>query len=418
MYFEEEEINSYPNYEIEDENSHYNDSSSMMSNESEMKIQPFEDLKVTIMTVIVTLSGYINTSLAFWLLPITRIEIEKKRKSSKCELPHCKIPGSILSMRHKNNTRGIIRTDSRPFKNAVTIDISTTKKNINLKLSPCSIHMCGASSLEDGIEAATHIINHLRKIQTLINKIQSDKQAADDMIQWVKNATRGTETEKPIIEVKECVNITLEIIRTVKDYSIVIPDMAIPDNFDKDVVLFLLSSADDFIYHSDFCMKLDFIAKIKTVIYENLEIANVHKAMVNYNYSLGFKINRNMLNELIDGQNGFISRYDNALVNSVTIELPYTPLDNIPVKRRKNKVPHHTFLCYRSGAITQSGPGGELMRDAYYLFMNTISRIRKFIEYNPDNEKIENAQKEADASHVVLNIIPSPKVILNIIPSQ
>ena len=85
--------------------------------------------------------------------------------------------------------------------------------------------------------------------------------------------------------------------------------------------------------------------------------AMIAEAMVNYNYSLGFEVDRTRLNQFIDGQNGFISRYNNALANSVTIELPYDPPKGTAIKRRKNKVPHHTFLVYKSGSVTQSGPG-------------------------------------------------------------
>ena len=347
-----------------------------------MNITPFEDLPVTTMTMIMSLSNWVNTECAFHLLPITRIAIGQTRESSKCKLPHCAIPGSILSMRYRCNVRGVIRSKSDSFKNAVTIDISTTKKNISLKLSPFSIQMCGASSRADGVEAATHVLNHLKRVQGLLDKIQANIPDALEVIKWIKENTKGDITEKPHWDREQSDGITLRIYRPTRDYSIVKPKNLIPDNLDKEIAMFILSMTDDFMYHSDMCSKLDFIPTISTIIEEPLELKHVDEAMVNYNYSLGFEVDRASLNQLIDGQNGFISRYNNALANSVTIELPYDPPPGTAIKRRKNKVPHHTFLVYRSGSVTQSGPGGQLMHDAYYLFMNTISLLHPYIEYN------------------------------------
>jgi len=352
-------------------------------NSERLKITPFNALQITTMTIVMTLSNGVNTEAAFQLLPITRIAIQQTRESSKCRLPHCEIPGSILSVRHRGNVRGVIRSKSDPFKNAVTIDISTSRKNISLKLSSFSIQMCGASSREDGIEAATHVLNHLRHIQNILNRMQSNKSATLEAIEWVKNVTKGDIVEKPFWEEKQFLNVTLRIYRPKQEYSIIKPMVDITENLDKDVVRFLLSLCDDFLYHSDMCRKLDFIPNIHIIINEPLELKNVDEAMVNYNYSLGFEVDRARLNQFIDGQNGFISRYNNALATSVTIELPYDPPAGTSIKRRKNKIPHHTFLVYRSGSVTQSGPGGRLMEEAYYLFMNTIAQLQPYIQYNP-----------------------------------
>lgn len=348
-----------------------------------MNITAYEDLNITTMTLVMTLSNGVNTEAAFQLLPITRIAIQQTRESSKCKLPHCEIPGSILSMRYRGNVRGVIRSKSDPFKNAVTIDISTSRKNISLKLSSFSIQMCGASSREDGVEAANHVISHLRNIQDVLNKIQDNLEGAREAIEWVKTITRGEIIEKPLWEERQFINVNLRIYRPLSDNAIIKPIVPIPDNLDKDITMFILSLCDDFIYHSDMCRKLDFIPNIHTIIDEPLELKNVDEAMVNYNYSLGFEVDRARLNQFIDGQNGFISRYNNALATSVTIELPYEPPAGTSIKRRKNKIPHHTFLVYRSGSVTQSGPGGKLMEEAYYLFMNTIMQLQPYIQYAP-----------------------------------
>ena len=345
-----------------------------------MDITPFEQHRVTTMTLVVSLNSTVNTEAAFLLLPITRVNIEQTRKSTKCKLPHCEIPGSILSMRYRENIRGVIRNKSGAFKNSVTIDISTARKNINLKLSPTTIQMCGASSREDGVEAVNHIINHAKHIQQVINKMQDNLEHTNEIVEWIKGITYGYLIERPVYDERKIGNIKIRVYKPVMERSIIRPMAFIPEHFDMNITRFLLSLVDDFIYHDDLCQKLDLAVRIKDVVDEDLEIKQVDEAMVNYNYSLGYEVDRIRLSELINGKDDFISHFDNALDTSVTIELPYDPPAGMAIKRRKNKIPHLSFLVYKSGSITQSGPGGEIMRDAYYKFMKNINELRPYIE--------------------------------------
>lgn len=362
------------------------------------RITPYEELKVTTMTLVMSLSNAVNIELAFFLLPITRMDLGFVRETVKCKLPHCSIPGSILSMRYCGNIRGLIRSNAKPFKNAVTIDISTSSKNISLKLSTYSIQMCGASSKEDGIEAAYHVMNHLKYAQYLITKIHNNLITAVKTFDWVKTITKGSEIRKPYMETitgrsgnsDNNKTLTLNVTKYNVDNEIIKPVIEIPTDVDAELVSFLLPMCDDFIYYSDFCAKLDYILNAQKLIDEPLEIEHIDEAMVNYNYSLNFEVDRERLNQYIDGKNDFISRYNNALATSVTIELSYEPLTNTGIKRRKNKIPHHTFLVYRSGSVTQSGPGGELMKQAYYLFMCTIMELKPFIQYGANKTLLYN----------------------------
>lgn len=356
-------------------------------------IPRYEDLKVTTMTVIMSLVGIVNTTAAFLLLPITKVVIPQTRELSKCKLPHCKTPGAILSLRYRGNIRGVIRNKLGPFKNAVTIDISTTKKNINLKLSTSSIHICGAPSREISTEAANHVISHLTKLQYIIEKVQNNLEVSKEIVEWIKEHIKGEATIKPIWVETNYSNVTLSVYEPVDDYTIKSKiDATPPKYFDRDILNLFISFHEDFIYYKDFCSKLDFLLTIKYVIARVpndapcspiLRLDYIDEAMVNYNYSLGFEVDRSLLDYHIDGLNGFMSRYNNALSTSVVIELPYKPREGTIIKRRKNKIPHHTFLVYKSGSVTQSGPGGDMMRDVYYLFMNTIMMLKDQIIYRP-----------------------------------
>jgi hypothetical protein len=215
--------------------------------------------------------------------------------------------------------------------------------------------------------------------------MHADPTGTQAAIEWVKKQSRGPLVDRYHTTPKSCANIKLNIITSYPEYSIVRPTGPIPEDLDPDIVNFLIPMVDDYIYHPDMCLKLDYIPTIKSLISDELEVSQVDESMRNYNYSLGFKVERSLLNEFIHQQNGFISRYNNALSTCVTIELPYDPPAGSGIKRKKNKIPRHTFLVYRSGSITQSGPGGgRLMRDAYYLFMDTIAQLREWIEYGTE----------------------------------
>lgn len=354
-----------------------------------MQVPAFEDLSVTTMTLIIGLSQPINIPLVFHLLPVTRIEIEQTRNASKCKLPHCEIPGSILSLRHVTNVRGIIRTVKRPFKNAITVDMSIKSKNVNFKLSPETLQLCGAKSIDDGVESANHIISHLRHAQSVVDRINENPELARSTTEWIKNITRGPLITREIQTPLALGGREVTLHKTLMTPSITRPDASIPEDCDIEIARFMFSMIDDFKYHEDMCKKLDFILTLDQVLPENIEISFVNQAMVNYNYYLGFRVDRMALNELINGRDGFMSRFNHEMAHAVTIEMPYESPQGSNTKRRKNKVPHHSFMVYTSGAVTQSGPGPELMRDVYYKFMKCIHDLKDHIIYHEEPIKLE-----------------------------
>jgi hypothetical protein len=107
-----------------------------------------------------------------------------------------------------------------------------------------------------------------------------------------------------------------------------------------------------------------------------LEIDWISKAMVNFNYSLGSGINRFQLKQYVNGTNGFYAHFDNSTEHYVTIELPY---ESTKEKKRQNKIPCHSFLVYKSGLVTQSGPDEVLMKQALCKFIHLFEKIKPFV---------------------------------------
>ena len=397
-----------------------------------MSVIAFENLKVTTMTLVIPLIGSVDLNSAFGLFKVTRVNLpQPKRQTQKYKIPYCADPGSIVSLRYKGCTRGIIRSiTSDHFKHSITIDIATKEKNVSVKLSSTGMQMCGATSITQGEEAANYIIEQLTYIQDRLDYIDQHPELAMMAIEWLKDNTRGEITYRITAENSESnelsestedikdlgamgeiaidrtnidnfddtanrdpeVNIKIlnqnqkttpdrkpiPMPKIEADATIKIPE-EIPEEVDGELIRFLLQKCQDFIFHSDFCAEIDWITSIKTVITRPLGITRIQKAMVNYNYDLGFSINRIELARQINGLNGFFARYSNSAEHNVTIELPYVVPEEHKNLRRKNKKPCHTFLIYKSGLVTQSGPGEELMKDAYYRFNETINSIREHI---------------------------------------
>lgn len=323
----------------------------------------FSDLNITTMTVVLQLSQHVNLDTVFPLFEITRVDLPpSKRKVKKSKLPFCDKPGAILSVRYNGVTRGIIRSGS--FLNSITVDISISRdKNISIKLSKNKIQMCGATSNEMIYIAANHLINHLSNIQSTLELLREDREKSREMVDWVVENTRG---ESFLYEERLLTGI--------------VPPPQYPEHFNPTIMDFLYVQAENFISHDDYQLQLNWILTLEDAISGPLEIVNLNKVMVNYNFHLGFNINRKNLADGMNGLYGFHARFDNSVDHSVTIELPYEPEEDSSGVRKKKKVFRHIFLVYKSGLVTQSGPNEILMEEAYNMFNDAIRSIRNYVE--------------------------------------
>ena len=81
---------------------------------------------------------------------------------------------------------------------SITIDLCTSKKNINAKLSGGKIHMCGPDSEKLAIETAEHIVKHLLDLQTKLDYNHSQGNISEESIQWLKDNVKGDEYGIPV----------------------------------------------------------------------------------------------------------------------------------------------------------------------------------------------------------------------------
>lgn len=195
-------------------------------------------------------------------------------------------------------------------------------------------------------------------------------------------------SELLLLEEKENVEMTKQddeiiliekiFLKNLDDNEIKYPDM-IPDNVDERIVRFMCNQIDDYDYYSDLIQELNWLIDQKQIYQGDPKITNIQKAMVNYNYDLGYDIDRGKLTELINMNklNGFSAIYDNMAGHNVTISTTYETEDEDICRKKESRL--IKFIVYHSGKVTQSGPNEELNELAYNKFINTLDTIRNDI---------------------------------------
>ena len=160
--------------------------------------------------------------------------------------------------------------------------------------------------------------------------------------------------------------------------------ISFPKHINSQIARFLLNYVQDYAYHHILCDFLENFKNISRVYMEEdnipLSIKDMNIAMINYSYSLKMNIDRWSLAQLIDGHEGFRARYNNTTDHHVTVTLEYTADVEETITRKG--LQNHTWMIYKSGIVTQSGPSPALMAPVYYKFMEFIDSVRGKIAIN------------------------------------
>ena len=134
--------------------------------------------------------------------------------------------------------------------------------------------------------------------------------------------------------------------------------------------------------------------------------------MSNINFSLGFCINKENLDDYINKHTNYYSLLETTFgYTGVNIKIPLPSLNNIPIKKmvldrntnewaqtnityenyisildekektkEKGKTHYNTFLVFQSGNVILSSPHKECMRETYHEFLSIIKTCRSTIE--------------------------------------
>jgi len=156
------------------------------------------------------------------------------------------------------------------------------------------------------------------------------------------------------------------------------------------------------------------VESLRTIGYDlataELSPCGFERAMITYNYNLGFSVMRCDLVKILTSNHPELDvQYDNANSTSVHIYLPA----NIPAMlksevRLTNKERRHSFIINTSGSVTQSGPHEDLNRQAYVYFKYILDlyqdKIRREIPIQTKRKGVQlnNEQIESQQQRIIL----------------
>ena len=357
----------------------------------------FEDLKITTMTQVYHLNKEVNLEVAFSVLPIHRIKLPvRKRDIKRIKIPPCKKMGVLLSIRYRNKIRGIVRSKSnKMFSHSVTIDLSMKDRGICAKLAPKSIHMTGVGSYEMGELGQRKLIDLLVTAQNLLTRIRTDPESSIKTVEWVVHNTMGNllllpgvrtvARHKKIRFVESCRRLEYRVKKPTE----------IPDDIDTELAEFLLRYCSEYRYHSDLRNFYQYLLSLKKVCSPRLAISSINTYMINFNYELGFCIDKRAIAELFDNNDGFYSVFNVAVHSNVTVNLPYhkqevdgkivyRTIDPCDIKSHRRYVKEAagkakkrllnklTWLIYNTGRVTYSGPSLCIMKESHERFISIL----------------------------------------------
>jgi hypothetical protein len=330
-------------------------------------MQEFDSFPVATMTIVVVLNKEIDLDSAFMLFPTTKSPLlDRWADTRKGKIPLLGKPSSIISLKYRDEFRGLYTPGI--FRNSVLIKVETTTKCMSVHLSRRKIHMCGAKKESDAEEVSNIFITHLNTIQKKIDMINAHKETARTAVDWLINRLKS--------------RIVIRDGKFVGETNVLPPiqEVSIPP---KDLLPFVevfLEYYNDYITISDYEWFLGWILTLDRVAPEDLQREETTIAMINVNYTLGFKVNVYNMAVAFHDNDGFVAPLDDSFKMYFKIMLPlgdeYT---GRKVTSRKRPA-CHSFMISPKGSVTQSGPGFALMKDAYRRFMQIIAERRAEFE--------------------------------------
>lgn len=160
-----------------------------------------------------------------------------------------------------------------------------------------------------------------------------------------------------------------------------------PAHINSFIASFLISKIFDYPVYEPYSYILNCIYGVDGIVQGDMQYDNVKVSMIFANFNLGFNINLEKLYMNGDGED-FVVIQDDDNTGFVKIQSAYTiPIelkDEIKTNARRPNV--HTFLIYKNGRITQSGPHQTLNKEIHRKFVKYIYSIRDTIERSPEKE--------------------------------
>jgi len=349
------------------------------------KFHNLDNLNNTTITTLCKLSFNMAFKDLFLLLPITNLNIPDNTITSK-KLPLCK-PGSILVLNFDKKTRGVVLQKKKKknsneiisFKNSLSIYMSLTDKNINLKLSNTEIHSCGSKNESHQKEVIERLINHIFYIQYLLNKIQHMKETTNKTLKWVREFVKGKkvfdeelQTNRYTVNSNSLKPIDIKNIK----YS----------EIDEEIAKYFLQFRSNSLNYCDkFYIKLDYVVNMVDVVSNINYDYKIENVMHNYNFSFGKSFSLHLLYLELSKVEGFgktfFITYNNDAMTYLILQVLYDKIERS--FKMKEKVKNFvSFIFYSTGSLTLSGPNHQIIKEKYNFIIEHIKKVQDIVFFN------------------------------------
>lgn len=350
----------------------------------------FENIEPNLTTFVFLLSDSLNLHILFYYLEPDILNTCVLTKTAIKSLPILS-PGSIVSMCY--NYGGVpmkkgIDKGGVGMKNAIVLDMSMEGKNVNMKIFTNKINLTGTTNFEVAMKAVEFLLTKIKYFQTCIDSVRDEKyfDIIDDSIiklskQFIRDKVLRVDIGKEDYVITRTEPSPLFRNRKATLYSSFV---YFPENLDTNLGLFIYSIFMKYSYWSEVRNALSFIINEKTrnICDPNISILQIDKALTNYDYYIGFKIDREKFVDVFrQNFKEWTLSFNPSFSADIFITVPYDSehpsIKNSIIKRKEFK---QTLRVRKSGAVTQFGPDGELAKELYDLFTNKIIEFREFIE--------------------------------------
>jgi len=315
-----------------------------------------EDRSVMTIVMMSYFQGKIlNIESVFYILPAVKTNQPKpKRKVNKIKLIHPGESGVIISAKYKNEVRGTVRAltmDS--WEHSVVVDMSEEVKNINFKVSPTNLHMCGCKSIVMGVNASKIMIDHINQSQLGTDLLQTNLKISEKIV-------------KEILDECSYLDETFNWMFDLDKIKIHVND----NEIESIIRGFLCSLFSDVQTRIQAVSKFNWIKQLKPFISQQLVYTHYKMGMLKHRFNLNFRCNL----EVIIGffrqiDTRFLGNYYSGVRNKVVFEFEC-------LTKPESK---HTFSVERSGQVTHSCSILEEIDEVFGLFIGVIKEIKEFI---------------------------------------
>ena len=134
------------------------------------KYTDFYQLPVVTIGAYQTFENSVNIEALYYFLPMTWLKLIKLKDARQYKKTYPGYPGAIMEASYNNMRRGLKVRKS--FSNSVTICISTSEKNIGIKIFAKTVHIFGSQSLVSVDEGMRELFNNIEYCNNIRNKIR------------------------------------------------------------------------------------------------------------------------------------------------------------------------------------------------------------------------------------------------------